>query len=77
MAAAQGDETRAARLLGAVRSLEEVIHSDVEVGASPDDARLLTVARTHVGDERSLEAWTAGRAMTLDDAIEYALASIN
>ncbi|HEU0304978.1 MAG TPA: hypothetical protein VFR32_10415, partial [Gaiellaceae bacterium] len=77
VAAVVGDHDHAARVLGAADALDEEIYGTSDVPENPDGARVLAIAREHLGDERSLAAWTEGRAMTLDEAVEYALASID
>ncbi len=64
---------RAARIFGAAENLRE------SVGAAPPLAERLeldqnvSALRAHLGDAAFASAWTAGRAMTLEQAIEYAL----
>jgi non-specific serine/threonine protein kinase len=72
-AAADGDRERAACILGAAKTLDEQVHGMLEAPEVPDDARVLAVARAYLGDERAFAAWSEGRAMSLDEAVEYAL----
>jgi predicted ATPase/class 3 adenylate cyclase len=72
-AAASGDRDRAARILGAANTVDEQVHGTLEAPEVPEDAWIHAFARGHLGDERSLEAWSDGRAMTLEEAAEYAL----
>ena len=76
-AAAGGDHERAARILGAANALDERLHGTPDPPEPPDDALFLAIARSHMGDERSLDAWADGRSMSLEDAVEYALTSID
>jgi hypothetical protein len=69
-----GEAKRAARLWGAAQAL----HEDKVIPRDPDflaeaDARI-SVVRSGVGEEGWEEAWREGRAMTLDEAVSYALA---
>jgi predicted ATPase len=77
VAAASGDHERAARLLGAANALDERLHGTPEPPEPPDDVLFLEIARSYVGDERALDAWAEGRSMSPDDAVEYALSTIN
>jgi non-specific serine/threonine protein kinase len=73
VAAAKGEAERAARLWGAAEALHETkgIPRDTDFLAEAD-ARI-TVVRSGMGEEAWEEAWRKGRAMTLDEAVEYAL----
>ena len=69
MAGAKGEAERAARLWGAAQALHETkgIPGDTDFLAEAD-ARISAV-RPGMGEE----AWRKGRAMTLDEAVSYAL----
>jgi predicted ATPase/DNA-binding SARP family transcriptional activator len=73
VAGRQGRARRVARLLGAVES------QCAAMGASPPVAdptlydRTVTAARGTLGEETFAAAWAEGRAMSLDQAVEYAL----
>jgi tetratricopeptide (TPR) repeat protein len=73
VAGAQGEAERAARLWGAAQALHETkgIPRDVDFLAEAD-ARISAV-RLGMGDQAWEEAWSKGRAMTLDEAVSYAL----
>jgi tetratricopeptide (TPR) repeat protein len=73
LAGAKGEAERAARLWGAVQALHETkgIPRDPDFLAEAD-ARISAV-RTGMGEEVWEEAWRKGRAMTLDEAVSYAL----
>jgi hypothetical protein len=73
VAAVVGNHDLAARVLGAADALDEEIHGTADAPENPDSARVLAIAREHLGDERSLPAWSDGRAMTLEEAVAYAL----
>jgi tetratricopeptide (TPR) repeat protein len=73
LAGAKGDAERAARLWGAAQTLHETkdIPRDIDFLAEAD-ARILHV---RLGREAEAweEAWRKGRAMTLEEAVSYAL----
>ena len=77
VAAARGQPVRAARLWGATEALREEIGVDSlshwELQAYDYEGRV-SAARSMLGDEGAWErAWAEGRAMTPDQAVEYAL----
>jgi tetratricopeptide (TPR) repeat protein len=73
LAGAQGKAERAARLWGAAQALHETkgIPRDIDFLAEAD-ARI-SLVRSGMGEEAWEEAWRKGRAMTLDEAVSYAL----
>ena len=73
MAGAKGEAERAARLWGAAQTLHETkgIPRDTDFLAEAD-ARISAV-RSGMGEQAWEEAWRKGRAMTLDEAVSYAL----
>jgi predicted ATPase/class 3 adenylate cyclase/Tfp pilus assembly protein PilF len=73
VAGANGEAERAARLWGAAQALHETkgIPRDTDFLAEAD-ARISAV-RTGMGEEVWEEAWRRGRAMTLEEAVSYAL----
>jgi hypothetical protein len=73
LAGAEGETERAARLWGAAQALHETkgIPRDIDFLAEAD-ARISTV-RSGIGEVEWEEAWRKGRAMTLDEAVSYAL----
>jgi predicted ATPase/class 3 adenylate cyclase len=73
VAAAKGETERAARLWGAA----QVLHETKSIPRDPDflaeaDARISAV-RSGMGEEPWEAAWRKGRAMTLDEAVSYAM----
>ncbi len=75
VACAQGRYEHAARLLGAAEALRE--HFGLRrppVDQAEHDRRVVS-ARTPLGETAFAATWAKGRAMTLEQAIEYALAS--
>jgi len=76
VAALQGDASRAARLWGAAEALGEAISLPLSPfdRVHPDYEALLDAVRSRLNDEAAWEAARAeGRAMSQDEAIEYAL----
>ena len=73
VAGARGETERAARLWGAAQTLHETkgIPRDTDFLAEAD-ARISAV-RSDMGEEAWEEAWNRGQAMTLDEAVSYAL----
>jgi len=73
LAAAHGEAQRSAQLWGAAQALHEVkdIPRDNDFLAEAD-ARISAV-RSAMGEEAWEEAWRKGRALTLDEAVSYAL----
>jgi hypothetical protein len=73
VAGTEGEAERAARLWGAAQTLHETkgIPRDTDFLAEAD-ARISAV-RSAMGEVAWEEAWHKGRAMTLDEAVSYAL----
>jgi predicted ATPase len=73
LAGAHGEAQRAARLWAAAQALHETkdIPRDTDFLAEAD-ARIATV-HSGMGEQAWEEAWRKGRAMTLDEAVSYAL----
>jgi hypothetical protein len=73
VAGAQGEAQRAAQLWGAAQSLQEAkgIPRDTDWLAEAD-ARISDV-RSGMREQAWEEAWRKGRAMTLEEAVSYAL----
>ena len=73
LAGAKGETQRAAQLWGAAQTLHETksIPRDTDFLAEAD-ARISAV-RSGMGEQAWEEAWSKGRAMTLDEAVSYAL----
>ena len=68
MAGAEGETERAARLWGAAQTLHEAksIPRDIDFLAEADACNPLCARAWE-------EAWTKGRAMTLDETVSYVL----
>ncbi len=72
--AAQGDAARAARLFGAADVSRRELGLTLSAAEEEELDPLLTRLRDSLGPQGFSEAWEAGRAMTLEQAVEYALA---
>jgi non-specific serine/threonine protein kinase len=70
----QGYATRAARLLGTAESLRAEIGMPVPMPRRPYYERTLARTRAALSPAAFTTAWIKGRAMPLDEAINYALA---
>jgi tetratricopeptide (TPR) repeat protein len=70
---ARGRFRRGALLSGAATTLREQIGSTVPPSMQPRVDRTLELARDGLSDDAFAQAWAAGQAMTLDEAIAYAL----
>jgi non-specific serine/threonine protein kinase len=73
VAEARGEAERAARLFGACEALREVIGAPSEPGDSVLHEPYLTAARYRLDEAAWETAWAEGRAMGLEEVIEYAL----
>lgn len=71
--AMRDDHRRAARLFGAGEALREEIGASILPYHRPDYDHAVTVARAGMGEEAFAAAWAEGKAMTLDEAVAYAL----
>jgi predicted ATPase/class 3 adenylate cyclase len=73
VAGAKGETERAVRLWGAAQTLHETkgIPRDTDFLAEADAC--ISAVRSGMGEEAWEEAWRKGRAMTLDEAVSYAL----
>jgi predicted ATPase/class 3 adenylate cyclase len=73
VAAARREAERAARLFGASEALPEAMGAPLEPGEMALQEPYLAAARSQVDETSWQEAWAEGRAMTLEEAIAYAL----
>jgi non-specific serine/threonine protein kinase len=73
-AAARGHYKHAARLFGAAEAQREIVGQRFEPLDQASHDRWVTPARTALGDTSFTAAWAEGRAMTMEQAVEYALA---
>jgi non-specific serine/threonine protein kinase len=65
---------RAARLLGAANAFQATTGQPAPPAEMADYQRTEADARAHLGGDRFRAAWQAGAAMSLDEAVAYALA---
>jgi predicted ATPase/DNA-binding SARP family transcriptional activator/Tfp pilus assembly protein PilF len=70
---AQGQLRRAVILCAAAQTLHEALGLPRAPGESADYERELTAARSELDEETFTAAWAKGQAMTLEQALEYAL----
>ncbi len=73
VAVAQGQHERAALLFGAAEAGREAIGAPLPPVQRPDYEQHVGTLRVALGERASATAWAEGRAMTLEQAIEYAL----
>ncbi len=73
VAAGTGRAGRAAWLLGAAEALREAIHVPIESIDRPDYERFVAATRAGLDEQSLARAWAEGRAVTLEQAIVYAL----
>lgn len=73
LAEAQGAAAKAARLFGAAEALRASIGAPLRPTDRPDYDRKVAAARARLTPEAFSAAWLAGRAMTLDRAVQEAL----
>jgi predicted ATPase len=71
---ARGDADRAARLLGAAETARETFGIALPLTDAGDQEQFWTAIRERPAETAFAAAWAEGRAMTLEQAIEYALA---
>jgi len=65
---------RAARIWGAAEKLREDIGAPLTLQKRPRHDRQVAAARTAIGDDAAFDsAWREGRAMTLEQVVQYAL----
>ncbi len=76
LALAEGDAPVAARLLGTVEAALESGLATLKPEQKETHRQTLAAARAALGDPGFTAAWDAGRAMTLDEAVQYALEKV-
>ena len=73
MAVTQGQAEQAAWLLGAAEAPREIIGAPVPpVDRAGYDSQVAAM-RSQLDEARFAAAWAEGRAMTIEEAVEYAL----
>ena len=74
VAVAQGQPDRGGRLFGAAEALREEMGNPIRVHErSSDYDQRVAAARAELGEEAFAEEWEEGRAMTIEEAIDYVL----
>src|SRR5262249_21164847 len=73
LAGRQGQARRAIRLLGAEEAFCETLGARPPVAVAAEYERTVAEGRAALGDEAFAAAWAAGRAMSIDEAVEFAL----
>ncbi len=73
LAAARGNPMRVAKLLGAIEELFVTMGARMPPVARVEYGKNAATARAQLGEATFNAAWAEGRAMTLEQAIEYAL----
>jgi predicted ATPase/DNA-binding SARP family transcriptional activator/DNA-binding CsgD family transcriptional regulator len=74
-AGTRGEGARAARLLGAAEAAREVVGTPIRPIERDRYERFAVLSRRGLGDEAWRAAWAAGRAMSLEEAADYALST--
>ena len=75
VASARGQHVRAARLFGAAELVRESLRSNRDSDYQPEIDQHINVTQTSMGRASFEAAYAEGQAMTLEQAIEYALAT--
>lgn len=70
---ARGQPRRAARLLAAAEMMGDASGFAIEAADRPDTERILAAVRGALPADEFAAAWAEGRAMTLDEAVAYAM----
>jgi len=73
VALAQGKPEKAVRLLSAASAQRMSIGSVIDPVDQPEYESMRTSLRAELGEEKFVVAWNEGRALTLEQAIAYAL----
>jgi predicted ATPase/DNA-binding SARP family transcriptional activator/DNA-binding CsgD family transcriptional regulator len=74
LAVARGHNERAARLLGAAESMREATGSALPPPIREAHDQNVATIRSALGEETFTALWTQGRAMSFEEAVEFALA---
>ncbi len=77
IAAAFGEPRHAARLLGAAEAALEAIGADMSQAPRADFDRAAAAARTRLDEADLATEWKQGRAMTLEQGVEYVLQNLS
>ena len=73
LAATQQKAAWAVRLFGAAEDLQKLIHFTISPRERTEHDQAVATARAALGEEAFAAAWAEGKAMTLEQAITYAL----
>jgi len=73
IAKAQEEDQRAARLFGAAEILREIINIPMNPPERPEYDREVSDLRANMDEVAFAKAWAEGRALTMEQGIEYAL----
>lgn len=73
LAHAEEQMERGARLFGAAHALREAIRTHLTPAEREENDQRIAFVRETLGEDAFTADWDAGRAMTLDEAVEYAL----
>jgi len=73
IAGASGQNERSAKLFGAAEALRELIGSPMTPLERREYDQAVSNLRTQMGEAALAKAWAEGRALTMEQAIEYAL----
>jgi non-specific serine/threonine protein kinase len=76
-AVALGESQRAARLWGAASVWRETMNEPLPLSYQKDFATSIAQARAQLGEKAYMSAWSEGRAMTMEQAVEYALEDLD
>jgi predicted ATPase/DNA-binding SARP family transcriptional activator/DNA-binding CsgD family transcriptional regulator len=76
LAASKAQAAKAAKLWGAAEARCEVIGASTDLDDRALHEPYLAVVRTELGEEAWKAAWERGREMTFDEAVEYALSTV-
>jgi hypothetical protein len=71
----QGDYGRATRLFGAAEAQRETFGAPMPPAARTEHDRKVAAARAQLSEEAFVAAYAEGRAMTMEQAVGYALES--
>jgi hypothetical protein len=73
VSARQGEWQRAARLFAAAEVLRRTVSASLAPAERVDLAESVAAIRAALGEEAFSQAWSEGRAMSLEEAVAYAL----
>ena len=73
VAVAQGESERSARLLGAAEEIREAVGAPMEPSEQVEVDGYSAAVRAELDEKAFSAAWAEGRAMTVEEAIDYAL----